>query len=550
MTITDNGRKGLILAACSILLFLLGNHVVSLTNPDEVFYAGTAKEMAWQQTWAVPYLFGAPQFEKPALTYWLIRAAFLAFGTTAFAARFFPALFALIGVLAVYGLCVRVYNDRKKALLCAVVLMSGALYIGLARTVFTDMIFTVLIGLALGAFYLGYHDRRWKTAGIVCFFVFAALAVLAKGLLGLTIPLGTVGLFLLLRRELAFLWCRATAAGVLLFALIAVPWYALMIVKYGRTFIDEFWVNDHVRRLAEAEHAHNDRWYFYPGAALLCFFPWTLFTAASFGYLFRRLREKAVSPFYWFLACWIMAGFLQVQFAHSKLVSYLFPVFPAIAILTGDYAREVFHRKAVTGRNAAVITLGVFLVLAPAVSAVAFRFPEYAGRPDLVRVVMAVFFVIVIAQIWAVLRNVRLFAWFAAFNMAFLFFAVLSFTVYLDDFAASRTAGEYLKREQPSAQGVLCSKMIVRGVRYYSEKEVAVLKLGGGAFFSPHPIPFIVSADMLLDYLEGRKNVLAVLERKDLAAARAALNGKYECVVLKVFGSQSVVRIVPSGSTK
>ncbi|MBF0387423.1 MAG: glycosyltransferase family 39 protein [Candidatus Omnitrophica bacterium] len=566
MPINKDLKQILTLLLLSALLFIVGNQVVSLTNPDEVFYAGTAKEMAEKNTWLVPYLFGQPQFEKPILGYWLIRAAFLVFGTTAFAARFFPAFFALLGVLGVYLLCARVFNDRKKAFWCAFVLMSGALYIGLARTVFIDMIFSVLIGFALGAFYLGYHERRWKPAGIVLFYVFAALAVLTKGLLGLTMPLGAVLLFLFLRKELGFLWCRASALGAGLFILIAVPWYALMTAQFGRVFIDEFWVNDHIRRLAEAEHAHNDKWYFYPGTILVCAFPWTFFTAASFGLLFRKLKDKASSPFYWFLACWIMAGFAQVQFAHSKLVSYIFPVFPAVAILTGDYLRELFAGSIKKARVMVFVTLAAFLALPFAITEAAFRYSQYLGQPDwpewyvranilhlpiersvllVILLVMAAFFVIIIVQFRLVSRRIRWFPYAAAFNMAFLFFTVLGFAPYVEDFACSRKAGEYIKAEHPTAERVLCSKMMVRGVRYYSGAEVGVLKLGGGAFFSAHPIPFIASTDKLFGYLQGRTNVLAVLERKDRVDVCDSIKGRYDCVMVKEFGSQSVIKFVP-----
>ena len=176
------------------------------------------------------------------------------------------------------------------------------------------------------------------------------------------------------------------------------------------------------------------------------------------------------------------------------------------------------------------------------IGAAAFKFPAYVSRPDLVVAAMAAFLVIILAGLWAVLRNARLFPYAAALNIAFLFFVFLAFDPYADDVVASRSAGEYVRLEQSSADGVLCSKMAVRGVRYYSGKDVGVLKLGGGAFFSAHPIPFIDSADELAGYLKDRHNVVAVLERKDLAAAREALKGRYDCVLLKEFGGSSVVK--------
>ena len=45
---------------------------VGLTDPDETFYAQTAKEMLDGHHFLTPFIFGYPQFEKPILFYWLL----------------------------------------------------------------------------------------------------------------------------------------------------------------------------------------------------------------------------------------------------------------------------------------------------------------------------------------------------------------------------------------------------------------------------------------------------------------------------------------------
>ncbi len=70
----------------------------------------------------------------------------------------------------------------------ALILMSSGLYIGLARTVFTDMIFTVFILLSLVSFFLAYCRREKKMLGILLFFIFSGLAVLTKGPIGFLVP--------------------------------------------------------------------------------------------------------------------------------------------------------------------------------------------------------------------------------------------------------------------------------------------------------------------------------------------------------------------------
>ena len=71
-----------ILIVLSVLFFIVGNTGLSLTNPDEVFYMDSAKEMVRHNSWFTPYMFDQPQFEKPIFIYWLIRLGFLMFGIT------------------------------------------------------------------------------------------------------------------------------------------------------------------------------------------------------------------------------------------------------------------------------------------------------------------------------------------------------------------------------------------------------------------------------------------------------------------------------------
>src|SRR5476649_442637 len=85
-------------------LFLFGNNLFSLTDPDEAFYSLTAHEIAAKNEWMTPFIFGQHQFEKPPLTYCLLGIVFKAWCENPFTARLFPAVFATHGVLALYFL--------------------------------------------------------------------------------------------------------------------------------------------------------------------------------------------------------------------------------------------------------------------------------------------------------------------------------------------------------------------------------------------------------------------------------------------------------------
>jgi 4-amino-4-deoxy-L-arabinose transferase-like glycosyltransferase len=338
----------LVLLVLAYFFFFFGNGLISLTNPDEVFYAQTAKEMAQRHSWMTPILFDQPQFEKPILLYWLLRIADLIFGVSSFSARFFPACFALAGVIGVYFFSKLIFRNEEKAFISGLVLLSSCLYIGLARTVFTDMVFSVLIFFSLLSFYWGYVDERHKRTGIILFFIFSALAVLAKGPLGLVIPLAIVLVFLILAHRIKFILCKDTLWGLFVFLLIALPWYIFVSIKYGPSFIHEFFYNDHYRRLIQAEHSGNDTWYFYPFTMLGCMFPWSIFVAVALFYMFRRITNADKSNL--FFTCWIVVTFLVFQFAHSKLTSYIFPLFPALAMVCGNFIYDSMLEKGRQGK--------------------------------------------------------------------------------------------------------------------------------------------------------------------------------------------------------
>ena len=539
-------KNALILAGLAGLFFLVGGTVLSLTNPDETFYTQTAREMAHRGEWMTPYLFDHPQFEKPILLYWLLRIAFIPFGITSFAARLFPAIFGVLGVLAVYRLAAVGFQDEKKAFGAGAVLMSGALYAGMAKTVFTDMIFSVLILCSLMFFFLAYSQTLSRRTGTLLFFVSSALAVLAKGPLGVFIPIMAIVAFLLIRKNVKYLLSRDTLWGIMLFLLIAVPWYALMFAKYGRGFTDEFFINDHWRRFLEAEHPHNDTWFYYPLCMIGGMFPWSLFVAAALVAFVGRLRSRAGS-LHVFLACWIGAVLLAFQFAHSKLPSYILPVFPALALLTADFIWDD-KQSPRTSRLLHILSIltTVLFVLLSAGLCVAAVWYSRCVAPIASLCFMAAFLVLAFSLLlliavarrrWSAGRSIWMFA-------AVLFvLAPLPFLRYVEPFVSSRLAGEFLKTQDTSKSALLCAKPFVRGTLYYTGRPVVVMAIDTGDFFSPHPIPFLNTVDKVKDFLKTQPTTYAFLTESQAEHFQDTLGAEFVCTRLKALGDEHIVRI-------
>ncbi|HVP37046.1 MAG TPA: glycosyltransferase family 39 protein [Terriglobales bacterium] len=540
-------KRVLILLILGYFFLVLGNGILSLTNPDEVFYVQTAKEMAQQHTWMTPYLFGQPQFEKPILTYWLLRLSFLIFGTSNYGVRFFPAVFGIIGVLAVYFLGWYGFKDEKKAFLSGLVLMSGVVYIGLARTVYTDMIFSIFILLSLVSFYWGYSSENRKSAGILLFFIFSGLAVLTKGPLGLLMSSLTVAGFLLIERNVKFMFCRASLWGALIFGLIALPWYGFMLAKYGQSFTHEFFYNDHIRRILEAEHSGNDTWYFYPLTMVLCTFPWSLFTVASLVLLPRRLFRKERS-FHLFLACWIIAVLLVFQFAHSKLVSYIFPLFPALALLAGDFICEAL--SSVSRKRIMVIVMFVssLILLAIPVGLIVARdkYSAYLSSKIPVYITITAFVFLSGALLYFIFKN-RLLksAYLLTLVPALLIVISALISSDIEPYLSSKDACQYLSDITGVNGTVLCSKFFTRGVKYYTGKEVAAVDINGVPFFSTHPIPFLDSEQKLRGFLRAQPVTYCVVRKSVANDIERLMGNEFKSTILKITGDEYILKVEP-----
>jgi len=537
----------LILIFFSSIFFIFGNSLISLTNPDEVFYAQTAKEMAAHHTWLTPYLFDKPQFEKPILLFWLLRLGFMVFGISSFSARIFPALFAILGVIAVYLLCVLGYGDRKKAFVSAFILISSGFYIALARTVFTDMIFTVFILLALVSFFWAYTCRHRKLEGIILFFVFSGLAVLTKGPLGFIVPIIIVVIFLLVMNDLRFFLHKGFLAGLFIFILISLPWYIIMIQKYGHSFTHEFFYNDHFRRIIEAEHLRNDTWYFYPFSMIVDMFPWSLFTLVAMVYLLRNLKYD-FRPIHIFLACWIYVVFAIFQTAHSKLPTYILPLFPSLAIATGDFIQDLIWFRRESQRRSFISLAAIFsIILIPiGLKVILLKYSSYLEYNTPVYMLIGIYAALVLLSlIFIITRSLLKNIYLMAISMFVFLWAFLLMHNYLDPYLSSRPSSDYLLKNCNVEGYILCSKPFVRGVRYYTDKPVAAVNIHSyeDNFFSPHPISYLNTKEKLIEFLKKQPVTYCVLKESSLNEIKQLAGNSFRFTQLAIIGNQYILKI-------
>jgi len=322
-----------------ILAWRLGS--APLRNPDEGRYAEIPREMIASGDWVTPRLNGVPYFEKPPLVYWAVAACEEVLGPGEWSLRLTPALFALAGILTAYAAARRLYG-RDAGFWAAVVLGTSLLYLALGELLILDMAVSVLMSATLFCFILGVREepgaaRRWLFYGL---YASAALATLTKGLMGFLVTGAVMFLWLLVFGQWRRLRPLYLPSGAALFLAIAAPWH-LIVSSRNPGWAHFYFVYEHWERFTSAGHGRYQPFWFFIPIVLLGLFPWTGFLWGSLrGALAGGWRRRGENADAWFLATWAAFIFLFFSESQSKLIPYILPVFPPVAVLIGRWIAE------------------------------------------------------------------------------------------------------------------------------------------------------------------------------------------------------------------
>ncbi len=318
----------LFLAVLAWFLYFHNASAAGLTGTDEPRYAQVSREMLRSGDYITPYLMHEPWYEKPPLYYWLTAAAFAVFGVNEAAARLPAALFA-VGFLILFAWQTRRLFPGEAARYSVPVLLSSLGWIAFGRGASPEMLFASALAGALGfmGMWLWLGRRRWLFA----FYGMLALSVLAKGFGGVVLAALTLGLYCAVTRDIRWLVRVLNPWGVILFAVIALPWMAAMYFKHGNAFVADFIVKQHFRRFLTSELAHPGPWWYYGPILLAGLFPWTAHVFVARGWRQAMADHRRV-----FLLCWIASMLLFFSPSQGKLPGYILAVLPAIAMWIGE----------------------------------------------------------------------------------------------------------------------------------------------------------------------------------------------------------------------
>lgn len=322
-----------------MLLPFLGHK--PLASWDEAIYAGVSREFLGRN-WLVPHWHFQLWLEKPPLAFWITAVFYRLFGVSNFWARALSACSG-IGLVAIVHTTAWRLRGARGAWLATVILLTTFGFLRVTHMGELDALLTLGCMIAVGGLAaVGRGDLR----GWYGFWVGFAIAAMTKGAASVTLPLTLIWLWIGGGPELRTLG-RKFVLGLLGFLVLVLPWHLAMLHLYGRAFIDEYLGMHVLTRATTQMEGHTSHWWYYGLVLLVYALPWLLLYP---GALWRGLRRIELRP--WAVFAIVTLVFFSI--VQTRSPKYIFPAYPALALLTGDGLASWFEKK---NRNTQIAAL-------------------------------------------------------------------------------------------------------------------------------------------------------------------------------------------------
>ncbi len=190
-----------------------------------------------------------------------------------------------------------------------------------------------------------FANERRRHGWLLTFYVFMALATLAKGPVAPALAALIIASFVLLRREPRFILRTLWWPGVLAFLALTAPWYWLVELRTG-TFFRVFFLEHNLARFATDVYRHRQPFWYYVPVLLASLGPWMIYGVAVFVTAARKwkelsqARDDSAAALTQFLLVWGIAPIIFFSFSQSKLPGYILPAIPAWTLLLGQWLNE------------------------------------------------------------------------------------------------------------------------------------------------------------------------------------------------------------------
>jgi 4-amino-4-deoxy-L-arabinose transferase-like glycosyltransferase len=326
----------LILGLVSALFFfpLLGH--VHLFDWDEINFAESSREMMISKDYFHVQINYMPFWEKPPLFMWLQSFSMQIFGDNEFGARFPNALFGIITLICIYQIGKKLIDPNFGLIWALLYLMSFLPHVYFKSGII-DPVFNFFIFMSI--FFLIKTINHAQNKDAILGGIFAGLAILTKGPVGLLLILLTYLVYLIINRFKNVGTIKHIALFTLSTGLITVIWILPEIFQNGFSTLGDF-IAYQIRLLTTGDAGHEQPFFYhflvvFIGCFPMSVFAFPLFRANKFAspmnftkwmmilfwvvmILFTIVKTKIV---HYSSMCWLPLSFCAAIFIYQKFKS-------------------------------------------------------------------------------------------------------------------------------------------------------------------------------------------------------------------------------------
>ncbi len=367
----------LIISSLTLLPFLGEALFYSKGEPREAI---VAVSMLQSGNWILPISNGDMIPYKPPFMAWCIAAVSLPWGhVTEYTSRL-PSAIALIALVMWTFMFYVKRAGKGRALLTAFLLLTSFEVYRAGFACRVDMLLTLFTVGAIYSLY-AYWERGMKGIPLVAILMMTG-AFLTKGPVGVALPCGVMGLFMLLRGERFWKVLGLLTLWAIVSCLIPAAWYAAAFQQGGEQF-RELMMEENVGRMTGnmSYESHVNPWHYNVMTLVAGFLPYTLLLLFSLAVVFRHCRFHKpadgfiksffrLEPVTMLSLVAAVAIFLFYCIPASKRSVYLLPMYPFTAFFIAGYIQYLANVSKRTIKVyssvicvAAILLFGVFLLL-------------------------------------------------------------------------------------------------------------------------------------------------------------------------------------------
>ncbi|MFZ4762734.1 MAG: ArnT family glycosyltransferase [Alphaproteobacteria bacterium] len=367
----------LLLVVLCFFLYLPGVFTLPATDRDESRFAQASRQMLASGDYVDIHFQKTARHKKPVGIYWLQATSTALWGENTnnpIATYRLPSLLGAIAtILAVYiGGCW--LFTPLTGLLAALIMASTMLLQVEARLAKTDAMLLATISWSQIIML-----RAWLQQSLPRYLAYSFWAVLAAGVLikGPLIFLVLGGTLLALCvggekprfQPVKWQWLKQLRplSGLLLFAVLALPWYILVMQRTHGAFAQGSLMEDFIPKLLKGQESHGAPPLYYMAMLPLCFFPAFPLLIAGLPQWWQQRKMPVIRA----LLCWAVPGWVVFELVPTKLLHYVLPFYPALALLAAHgvvmlLSLNRLPRLSVIGR---ILAVGSFVLVTLAYAA-------------------------------------------------------------------------------------------------------------------------------------------------------------------------------------